>query len=235
MQHRIRMEAKRPKEIILDLLSDKFAIKRIAFENTQKVFDQIKRECQSIVTDYNKELRLKNSETIVQFKDKGPNDAELQLAEDLLVFNLHSNVFNFDKSHNVWKSSYLHTSPDASYCGVINVYNFLTDSFKFNRQNDVGYLVARIYVNKDNHYFVEGKRQLGFLYNDFVNAVIDQESIRNIIESSILFTLDFDLLVPDYNSVNTITVAQMLENMNNSKIQTAKRLGFKFNIDNNEI
>jgi len=229
------MEIKKPKEIILDLLTDKYAVKRIAFENTQKVFEKIKVECQKIASEYNNELLYKGSESLIHFKDKGMFDADLQLADDLLVFSFHSNIFNFDKSHNVWKSSYLHTEPNASYCGVINIYNFLSDSFKFNRQNDAGYLVARIYVNKDNHYFVEGKRQLGFLYNDFINAVIDEQSIRNIIESTILFTLDFDLLVPEYNSVSTITVAQMIESINNSKIQTAKRLGFHFTADTNEI
>jgi len=229
------MESKKPKEIILELLTDKYSVKRLAFDNTQKVFEKIKIECQKLASEYNNELQTKGNESLIQFKDKGPYDAELQMADDLLVFSFHSNIFNFDKSHNVWKSSYLHTSPNASFCGVINVYNFLSDSFKFNRQSDVGYLVARIYVNKDNHYFVEGKRQLGFLYNDFINAIIDDESIRNIIESTILFTLDFDLLVPDYNSVSTITVAQMNENINNSKIQTAKRLGFKFSADTNEI
>jgi len=205
------MESKKPKEIILELLTDKYSVKRLAFDNTQKVFEKIKIECQKLASEYNNELQTKGNESLIQFKDKGPYDAELQMADDLLVFSFHSNIFNFDKSHNVWKSSYLHTSPNASFCGVINVYNFLSDSFKFNRQSDVGYLVARIYVNKDNHYFVEGKRQLGFLYNDFINAIIDDESIRNIIESTILFTLDFDLLVPDYNSVSTITVAQMNE------------------------
>jgi hypothetical protein len=229
------MESKKPKEIILELLTDKYSVKRLAFDNTQKVFEKIKIECQKLASEYNNELQTKGNESLIQFKDKGQYDAELQMADDLLVFSFHSNIFNFDKSHNVWKSSYLHTSPNASFCGVINIYNFLSDSFKFNRQNDVGYLVARIYVNKDNHYFVEGKRQLGFLYNDFINAIIDDESIRNIIESTILFTLDFDLLVPDYNSVSTITVAQMNENINNTKIQTAKRLGFKFSADTNEI
>ena len=225
------MEIKTPKQIILELLTDKYSFKKVAFENTQQVFEKIKVECQKIANEYNYELLLVGKESLIQFKDKGPFDAELQLADDLLIFSFHSNIFNFDKSHNIWKSSYLNHDPNACFCGVINVYNFLNDSFKYNRLNDAGYLIARIYVNKDNHYFVEGKRQLGFLYNDFVNAVLDEQNIRNIIESTVLFTLDFDLLVPEYNSVSTITVAQIIESINNSKIQTAKRLGFHFKAD----
>ena len=225
------MEIKTPKQIILELLTDKYSVKKGAFENTQQVFEKIKVECQKIANEYNYELLSMDKESLIQFKDKGPFDAELQLADDLLIFSFHSNIFNFDKSHNIWKSSYLNHDPNACFCGVINVYNFLNDSFKYNRLNDAGYLIARIYINKDNHFFVEGKRQLGFLYNDFVNAVIDEQSIRNVIESTVLFTLDFDLLVPEYNSVNTITVAQIIESINNSKIQTAKRLGFQFKAD----
>ena len=229
------MEVKKPKEIILDLLTDKFSVKKIAFENTFQVFEKIKSDCQKFAIEYNQDLQQNGNDAILHFKDKGQLDAELQFADDLLVFSMHSNIFSFDKSHNIWKSSYLQQSHNAAFCGVINVYNFLSDSFKYNRQNDVGYLIARIFVNKDNHYFVEGKRQLGFLYNDFVNSIIDETAIRNILESCILFTLDFDLLVPDYDNVNNISVAQMIENINNSKTLTAKRLGFKFNVDNNEI
>ena len=46
-----------------------------------------------------------------------------------------------------------------SYCGVINIYTFLSDSFKFNRNADEGYLIGRIFVNRERSYFVEGKHQ----------------------------------------------------------------------------
>jgi len=117
---------------------------------------------------------------------------------------------------------------------MINVYNFLSDSIRFNRINDIGYLIARIFINKDKHYFLEGKRQLGFLYNDFVNAEIDKASMTKILESAALFTLDFDLLVPEYDNVTMLSVAQLIENINNTKIQTAKRLGFRFAADSND-
>jgi len=34
---------------------------------------------------------------------------------------------------------------------MISIYNFLSDSFKFNRVNDIGYLIARVFTNKENH------------------------------------------------------------------------------------
>jgi hypothetical protein len=35
--------------------------------------------------------------------------------------------------------------------------------------------VARLFLNKDGHFFVQGKRQLGFLYNDLANNPIDPD------------------------------------------------------------
>jgi len=229
------MEKPSTRELILKTIIEKTSVKNIVFENTINVCNQLKTACQHFANSYNSELINKGIQTNIEFKERGVFDSELHFSDDMLVFSMHSNIFTFDKSNTIWKSSYLHNEPNVSYCGVISIYNFLSDSFKYNRTNDIGYLIARIFINKDMHYFVEGKRQLGFLYNDFVNAVIDFEGIQKILESAILFTLDFDLLVPEYDNINTITVAQMLENITSAKTKTAKRLGFKFNVDSNEI
>ncbi|HZJ74664.1 MAG TPA: hypothetical protein VFC87_07660, partial [Perlabentimonas sp.] len=92
-------------------------------------------------------------------------------------------------------------------------------------------LIGRLFVNRENHYFVEGKRQMGFLYNNFGQATINKEDVKRIIETSILYTLEFDLLVPPYDIIKIATVAQMNTKIDSSKMQTGKRLGFKFNSD----
>ena len=44
-----------------------------------------------------------------------------------------------------------------SFCGVINIYNFLSQTLlKYNRLNDAGFLIASVFINKDYHFFVEG-------------------------------------------------------------------------------
>ena len=102
------------------------------------------------------------------------------------------------------KQAYLSENENRGYCGIINIYNFLNDSFKYNRSNDLGYLVGRIFVNFENHFMVEGKRQLGFLYNDFINNVLDKDQLKSIIQSSIIYCLDFDLLVPNYDLIKEV-------------------------------
>lgn len=225
------IEPKQPKELIVDTLIDKSDAQRAAFANTQKALSEIKTVLQAVVKDYNMTFAAKNHPNMMEYKDRSAHDAELVLGPDLLLFTLSSNVFDFDKTHSMWKTSYVQKNPMSSFCGVINVYNFLADSFKYQRNEDVGYLIARIFINKDNHFFVEGKRQLGFLYNDFMNVFATPEMMRNVVESAMLFTLDFDLIVPEYEQVSMITVEALTEQLNNAKVSSSKRLGFRFSTE----
>ncbi|MCX6181917.1 MAG: hypothetical protein NT150_08335 [Bacteroidetes bacterium] len=94
--------------------------------------------------------------------------------------------------------------------------------------NDLGYLIARVFINKDNHFFVEGKRQLSYLYNDFSNNEFTKQSIVAVIESIILYCVGFDLLTPPFGEVTEVRVSEMEEASQNMKVSTGKRLGFKF-------
>jgi hypothetical protein len=95
----------------------------------------------------------------------------------------------------------------------------------------LGYLVARIFVNHESHFFVEGKRQSSELVKDFGNDELTKEYLKDIIETTIQYAVDFDLLVPPYDQVKIANVQQMQAEINHSRIQTGKRLGFKFNSD----
>ena len=71
--------------------------------------------------------------------------------------------------------------------------------------------------------------------NDSKNIIKDNyeslEYMKEIIETTIQYAIDFDLLVPPYDQVKIATVEQMQSEINHSRIQTGKRLGFKFNSD----
>ncbi len=225
------MQKKDATELILKTLSEKSIIKQQIYNNTFEAFKSLKKISKYLINNYKKQLKTSVNKIHLEYRDKGIHESEIRVAGDLLIFNMHSNVFEFDRNHGIWKISYVKNNDMNSYCGIINIYNFLSDSFKYDRLNDVGYLIGRIFINKDNHYFVEGKRQLGFLYNDFGNAVIDTKAIKDIVQSAILYTLDFDLLVPPYENMQIASVAQMKQRINKSKTQTGKRLGFKFYTD----
>lgn len=212
-------------------LTTKAITKQDVYEKTLETFNTLKEVLKQLTVDYNQVLNSVDKRLIFEYKDRGIFDIELKAASDVLFFSMHTNVFEFNREHNIWKISYVSENKNNSFCGIINIYNFLADSIKYNRTDDLGYLIARIFINKDQHYFVEGKRQLGFLYNDFGKAVINEDSLREIVETALGYAFDFDLLVPPYDHVKIASVAQMQYKIEFSKTQTGKRLGFQFNSD----
>ena len=150
---------------------------------------------------------------------------------DVLVFQMNTNAFEFDRDHEIWKNEYVKENLAKTYCGVINIFNFLHDSFRYNRMNDLGYLIARVFINVEGHYFVEGKRQRGTGINHFGTSVVNDNSLRKIAETAILYSLEFDLLVPPYDEVKIITMEEMAGEIMNSKFKVGKRLGFRYNSD----
>ena len=149
----------------------------------------------------------------------------------MLIFSLHTDVFEFDRDHPVWKNPYAKNNPYNTYCGVINVYNFLYDSMKYNRNDDLGYLVARMFINKDKAFFVEGKRQKRQITDQFGKSTLTRDDLVAFVESAILYTLSFDLLVPPYDMVKEATVGEMNVKIESSRMKTGKRLGYKYNSD----
>lgn len=220
---------------ILSKLLTKSTAKQIVYQNTHEMFQLLKQSASNIADDVKKELIKNKSNLPFEYVEKGEFSAELKFAGDMLVMTMHTNVFEFPRDHSILKTSYVTEDPMRGYCGVIYLYNFLADSFKYNRRNDLGYLVARIFINKELHYFVEGKKQIGFLFNDFMNAVIDKKAIRKILELAINYCIEFDLLTPPYDTIKEVTVESMLENTSNMNIITGKRLGFMFRADELEF
>jgi hypothetical protein len=96
---------------------------------------------------------------------------------------------------------------------------------------DLGYLIARLFINKDNNYFMEGQQKIAKDYHDFGNDKITRENIVNIVEKAIQFSLDFEMYVPPYDAVKIVSVGQINNKIDDAKIQTGKRLGFQFNSD----
>ena len=139
---------------IIDLLEKKSIIKQDVYRKTQSFFltlQSILKEKSGRISDLK---NLKSKGVLVEYSSKDKFEAQIKFSGDTLLFHMHSNVFDFPPNHFIQKTSYIKEDKMRSFCGVIHVYNFLNDSFKYNRLNDVGHLIARIFVNKDNHFFV---------------------------------------------------------------------------------
>lgn len=212
LQKHINMANKQPKinQIALALES-KANLKQKVYRETKEQFKQLKKVAKIVVEEINERTKGKLDDNIeVLFIDNGAYEMRIKFAGDVLICYMHTNVFEFERSHAIWNTSYVKEDSERSYCGMINIYNFLSDSFKYDRRHDSGYLIARIFINKEGHFFVEGKRQLGFLFNNFSTSNINALSVRSILETAILYAMEFDLYTPHYNDVKEISVGEMV-------------------------
>ncbi len=220
------------REQIVETLKTKSVLLQQIFDNTQQVFGQLKEILQEYAVEVNEQLEGASDRRIkLEYRDRGKFEAQLQMAGDILIFSMHTNVFQFERENIIWQNSYVKQDKQNAYCGVINIYNFLSDSFRYNRSADEGYLVARIFINRDFQYMVEGKRQVTYRHDNFGQGAITPDALTEIIENTMAYTLDFDLLVPPYDTVKLVTVDQMNTKIENSKLQTGKRMGYQFRSD----
>jgi hypothetical protein len=223
------------KKQVVELLKSKAILKQEVYHNTIKWFDVFKKEIKQCVADIRKELGENANKIRLKLKEASVNEVQLFIGSDVIIFQMHTNVFKIASDNYVHQSSYIRSNPNNAFCGIINVYNFLADSYEFNRFHDYGYLISRVFINRESHFFVEGKGQLEFVYKDFLNQTLTQKAVEDIVLKVSAYAIDFDLLTPPYDKVAVVTVDELLSKTNETKIKTGKRLGFKFKSDNDFI
>jgi len=216
---------------IIGTLKEKSLLKQRVYDNTFDSFCLVKDVLRGLAKEINISLAGTDSRIRLEYTDRSNFDAQIKVAGDILLFSMHSNIFQFDREHPAWKTAYIQKNKYNAYSGIINTYNFLADSFRYSRLDDLGYLIARIFINHEKQYFVEGKRQMGMLFTNYGNEEIGKQSLQLIISTAIQYALEFDLLVPPYDSVKIATVGQAEAKIQHSKVITGKRLGFQFNSD----
>jgi len=221
------------RKVIRDILVQKAGLKQDIFQDTKNHFERFKKHLLEEIGALR--ASIEDSRIRLNVEYKGEFQIQVYIGSDVLVFQMHTNVFRLPDQHEAWQTDYLKEDKSRGYFGIINVYNFLAESYLKNRVNDLGYLIGRIFINKDEHFMVEGKGQLGFLFRDLTNSVLTDPILTNIIHVSFSYALEFDLLTPPYEIVSKVTVFQMHEIEANSQMSTGKRLGFKFEAEDKDV
>jgi hypothetical protein len=217
-------------------LIQKGNLKQQIYKNTVAAFELIKEQASKFDGCWKDNFASENQLINVNFENQILHEFKLKFAGDMLVFMMHSNIFEFPRAHEINKLPYVKENPDRSYCGTIHVYNFLSDSFKYNRINDSGFLIGRIFINIDNHFIIEGKREIGMIANNFSKNDFNEEAAINILDAAINYSIDFDLLTPSYENVKEISVLDILQTeFQSTTIKTSKRMGFRFQADQDII
>jgi hypothetical protein len=199
---------------LFTIINEKGQLISTVYQNTLDSIRLIKKTVDEIVGDYLLANPAAKGSVPMTREHTGDHEVKLQFAEDILVFTMLTNIFEFSRYHEVMSTSYIKDDKSRSYC-----------------VNDVGYLIGRIFINKDTCYFIEGKREVGLLYNSFGQEKFDGQAARKVVESAIMYAINFDLLTPPFDSVKEISLAEMQSLTDSHMLKTGKRLGFKFQAD----
>ncbi|MDO9000220.1 MAG: hypothetical protein Q7W45_10680 [Bacteroidota bacterium] len=213
-------------ETIIKLLTEKSVMKQDVYSNTIIVFNLFKDLLSDKADELSKGISKVDQRVQITYKNINLQSMQLKVAGDMLDFTMHSNVFEFDPSHPMFKTSYVKNNVYNSFVGIINVYNFLADSYKYNRLNDLGYLIARIFINREKRFFVETRTQIAYKYSSFSEKEISQEDITDIINELVFYAISFDLFTPPFDAVRQVSIYEMQEKANSGALRTGKRLGY---------
>ncbi|MFY7990468.1 MAG: hypothetical protein ACOVO3_07035 [Fluviicola sp.] len=221
------------RQLIQDLLEKKSALKQDIFQDTKVQFDRFKHHLLEEIGELRH--RIKDDRVRLHVEYKGEYQVQVYIGSDVLIFQMHTNVFRLPEEHPLWKTDYMKEDKTRGYFGIINIYNFLAESYLKSRLNDVGYLIGRVFINKDEHFMIEGKGQLGFLFRDLTKAELNDAIMKHVIHVAFVYAMEFDLLTPPYDVVSKASVVQMLEQNSREQMSTGKRLGFKFEAEDKDF
>lgn len=223
------------REHVREALRTRSCMKQDIFTRTIQMFTELGSVLEEVATELQAHVRSVDPRLHVSFDRRSETACELRVAGDVVAFSMHTNVFRLERAHHLWQTSYLQEDAARGYFGMLNMYNFLSDSMLYNRERDLGYLVARLFLNHEGHFFVQGKHRLGSMYNNLAGAVLDRRVLKEMVYAVVDHVIGFDLLVPPYDEVSQVSVGEMRMLYATHQVSTGKRLGFRFQADLDEI
>lgn len=220
-------------EYIQQLLESKSTAKQITYKNLLAAFNQLAKESKRIIDELKKKVRAADEDVTVNFLPVNEHEFHVKLAGDLLIFVLHTNVVTLDETHEVMKEPYIQEHDANRYFGQIMIYNFMSDSLRFNRVNDPGYLLARLLINHENRFIVEGEGQLGTLFSSISNPPVNEEILNTLVKLALTLAIENDLMAPPFPQVRFITLYQKMEKT--QELGAGQKIGFRMSYENKTL
>lgn len=215
---------------IINKIETTIQLKQKLFEQVTSFFTDLEKTCREVAI----ELQKKSANNAIAVKIEKINDYEFlfRVGGDVLVFILQSNIVRLSDDAYISKSKYLKDDITLRYFGQVLVYNFLADTLTYGRLDDPGYLISRILINRENHFFLEGDRKIVFEFPELKDNPITKDKNRKLVENLVLSALNNDLLAPNFNDIMLISYHQKLEHT--SSMGNPKKIGFDFFAKNRE-
>jgi len=212
-------------DLISDGLKQKSSVKQAIYRNTLATFDMLRKVSQELVVELSRRISPVDSSVIIEYRPVNEMEFHIRFSGDLLVFVLHSNIVTFPDDYGPMDTKYVEEDFRRRFFGHIMAYNFMADSIKYQRLNDPGYLVGRLLINIDSHYFLEGVQQLELPDNDMSDNPVTPDSLRLFVESAMIAAVNNDLIAPPLTDIQRISVKQKLENQ---QVSRGSKVGFSF-------
>ncbi|WP_246008952.1 hypothetical protein [Hymenobacter metallilatus] len=212
-------------DLISDGLKQKSSAKQAIYRNTLATFDMLRKVSQELVVELSRRITPVDSTVIIEYRPINDMEFHIRFSGDLLVFVLHSNIVTFPDDYGPMATRYVEADFRRRFFGHIMAYNFMADSIKYQRMNDPGYLVGRLLINIDQHYFLEGVQQLELPDNDMSDNPVTEDSLKLFVESAMIAAVNNDLIAPPLSDIQKISVKQKLENQ---QVSRGSKVGFSF-------
>ena len=217
-------------DLIFEGLKQKSIVKQAVFRHTKEVFEQMKLVAIEIVQNLSERIKAIDSTVMVEFRNINEFEFQVKFSGDLLIFVMHSNVVTFPENHPIMKTDYVKAEFKRRFFGHIMAYNFMADSIRYSRMSDPGYLLGRLLLNCERHFFIEGAKELDLRKQDISKNVIDDEMLRLIVESTMIAAINSDLIAPPVDDIQKITVREKVENQ---QVSRGTKVGFSFSYQGN--
>ncbi len=212
--------------LIAQGLREKSSAKQAIFRATQAAFTLLRQTSQQLCLELTQKVTT-DADASVKIECLPVNEMEfhIRFSGDLLVFVMHSNIVTFPDDFGPLNTLYVEADFRRRFFGHIMAYNFMADSIRYQRMNDPGYLLGRLLINIDSHYFLEGVKQLELPDPDMSRSTVTAESLRLFVESAMIAAVNNDLIAPPLPEIQKISVKQKLENQ---QVSRGSKVGFNF-------
>lgn len=214
-------------QLILDKLTSKASLKQSIYTTTLDIFNELKIIAQEIASELDNVMSAVDEKVVIEYSNKGDFEFHLKFSGDTLVFQMHSNIVTLPLDSKILSSAYFEI-PENRYFGSIRIYNFLSDTIKYNRLNDQGILMARMLINREKHYYIESEIYFTHLQPSIEKNIVNQVHLRFFIESAMISAIDNDLIAPPYEHIHLVSLSQQLLN---NQGEAGSKLGFQLNLE----
>ena len=91
------------REQIIKIMKEKSSVKQDIFQETLNAFRTLKDVARAEAENLKREAFNIDKRVTIEFRDRSDFMFELKVAGDLLVFQMHTNIFEFDNAHYIKK------------------------------------------------------------------------------------------------------------------------------------